>query len=32
MNHEPSTESASDIAIIGYAARFPGAENAGQFW
>ena len=22
----------ADIAIIGYAARFPGAENAGQFW
>ncbi len=22
----------SDIAIIGYAARFPGAENAAQFW
>jgi len=32
MNHEDSIESASDIAIIGYAARFPGAENATQFW
>jgi acyl transferase domain-containing protein/thioesterase domain-containing protein/acyl carrier protein len=32
MNHEDSIEPASDIAVIGYAARFPGAENAGQFW
>ena len=32
MNHEDPIEPASDIAIIGYAARFPGAENAGQFW
>src|SRR5277367_2781737 len=32
MNPEDSIESTSDIAIIGYAARFPGAENAGQFW
>jgi acyl transferase domain-containing protein/thioesterase domain-containing protein/acyl carrier protein len=32
MNPEDSIEPTSDIAIIGYAARFPGAENAGQFW
>ncbi|HEV3272930.1 MAG TPA: SDR family NAD(P)-dependent oxidoreductase [Candidatus Methylacidiphilales bacterium] len=32
MNHEDSIEPASDIAVIGYAARFPGAENAAQFW
>jgi acyl transferase domain-containing protein/thioesterase domain-containing protein len=32
MHSENTTESASDIAIIGYAARFPGAENAAQFW
>ena len=30
MNQED--HSASDIAIIGYAARFPGATNAEQFW
>jgi acyl transferase domain-containing protein/thioesterase domain-containing protein/acyl carrier protein len=32
MNPEDSIDSASDIAIIGYAARFPGAENVEQFW
>jgi acyl transferase domain-containing protein/thioesterase domain-containing protein/acyl carrier protein len=32
MNLEDSIEPASDIAIIGYAARFPGATNAEQFW
>jgi acyl transferase domain-containing protein/thioesterase domain-containing protein/acyl carrier protein len=32
MNHGDSIEPTSDIAIIGYAARFPGAENAEQFW
>jgi acyl transferase domain-containing protein/thioesterase domain-containing protein/acyl carrier protein len=32
MNHDDSIEPTSDIAIIGYAARFPGAENGGQFW
>jgi acyl transferase domain-containing protein/thioesterase domain-containing protein/acyl carrier protein len=28
----PEDEPSSDIAIIGYAARFPGAENASEFW
>ena len=32
MNDEVAIESSSDIAIIGYAARFPGAENATQYW
>ena len=32
MNDEVAIESSSDIAIIGYAARFPGAENGLQFW
>ena len=32
MNLEDSIEPSSDIAIIGYAARFPGATNAEQFW
>ncbi len=32
QQHEDSGEAASDIAIIGYAVRMPGAENAGQFW
>jgi len=32
MNPEEPIEPASDIAIIGYAARFPGAEDAAQFW
>jgi acyl transferase domain-containing protein/thioesterase domain-containing protein/acyl carrier protein len=29
---EESLEPSSDIAIIGFAARVPGAENAAQFW
>jgi acyl transferase domain-containing protein/thioesterase domain-containing protein/acyl carrier protein len=33
MKNEDSIEpSLTDIAIIGYAARFPGADSAGQFW
>jgi acyl transferase domain-containing protein len=32
MNREPSLASSPDIAVIGYAARVPGAGNAGQFW
>jgi acyl transferase domain-containing protein len=32
MNLEDSHDPSSDIAIIGYAARFPGAENAAEFW
>jgi acyl transferase domain-containing protein/thioesterase domain-containing protein/acyl carrier protein len=32
MNEESANASPTDIAIIGYAARFPGAENVGQFW
>jgi acyl transferase domain-containing protein/thioesterase domain-containing protein/acyl carrier protein len=32
MKPDDATEAEENIAIIGYAARFPGAENAGQFW
>jgi acyl transferase domain-containing protein/thioesterase domain-containing protein/acyl carrier protein len=32
MNPEEEHIAAPDVAIIGYAARFPGAENAAQFW
>ena len=32
MSNEASIQTTSDIAIIGYAARFPGAENVAQFW
>jgi acyl transferase domain-containing protein/thioesterase domain-containing protein/acyl carrier protein len=32
MSAEEAIESSSDIAVIGFAARFPGAENCGQFW
>jgi acyl transferase domain-containing protein/thioesterase domain-containing protein/acyl carrier protein len=32
MKREEYLEPTADIAIIGYTARFPGAENAAQFW
>src|ERR1700677_2128252 len=32
MNSDETIGSASDIAIIGFAARVPGAENAQRFW
>lgn len=32
MSEGASIEVGTDIAIIGFAARFPGAENAGEFW
>jgi acyl transferase domain-containing protein/thioesterase domain-containing protein/acyl carrier protein len=32
MNEDVSIAAATDIAVVGFAARFPGAENAGQFW
>ena len=32
MKPEDTNGGEADIAIIGYAARFPGAENAGQYW
>ena len=32
MSAEDTIELTPDIAIIGYSARFPGAENAGRFW
>jgi acyl transferase domain-containing protein/thioesterase domain-containing protein/acyl carrier protein len=32
MNPEDAIEPTADIAIIGYAARFPGATDAGKFW
>jgi acyl transferase domain-containing protein/thioesterase domain-containing protein/acyl carrier protein len=32
MNEVDPISSTTDIAIIGYAARFPGAENAIEFW
>ena len=32
MNPEEPLHATSDIAIIGFAARFPGAESAAQFW
>jgi acyl transferase domain-containing protein/thioesterase domain-containing protein len=32
MNEPDATPMSTDIAIIGLAARFPGAENVGQYW
>jgi len=32
MNPEDSNDSSTDIAIVGFALRVPGADSAGQFW